>query len=295
MKLAALMMVRNEAAIIADSVGHLLRSVGVDCLYIADNSSSDQTPRILRRLAAMDARVQLRAHPGPYNQAEAMNALLQEAVRDGADWLLPADADEFLWLPGAVLRERCAAAGAVSGFHLQVVNFVQLRPIRRDRPGGIETMVFRAITEGIPKQAHALVRSGVPFLATAYAPKLLLRASPALTLSWGQHEACGLAHALAPEPLADLLHAPIRARDRLDARAEAGRRFNAVIPDPELGWHLKDLVGLDRQGLDAQWRANSVGPRSLLQGRYRLDLRLRQAGRRIRSFRQQALLQQSGR
>src|SRR5947209_727371 len=131
------MMVRNEAAIIADSVGHLLHGVGVDRLYVADNGSTDATPVLLRRIATADARLRVRHAPGAFRQTEVMNGLLQEAMQDGADWLLPNDADEFLWAAPDRLRTLLAGAGPAGGFLLPVRNFVQFRWVKRDRPGSI--------------------------------------------------------------------------------------------------------------------------------------------------------------
>jgi glycosyltransferase involved in cell wall biosynthesis len=292
-KLAAFMMVRNEAAIIADSLGHLLHTVLVDRLYVADNGSTDATPAILRRIAAADPRLAVFDRAGPFRQPEVMNDLLRQAVDDGADWLIPADADEFLPLDGGALRAACAAAGAVSGFRLRMVNFAQLRAVQRDHPGAIASMIFRALPEGTPEQARRLVEAGLPFLRMAYPPKLVLRANRALVLQWGQHHADGLGIELAPAPLCDLLHAPIRARQDLESRAEAGRRFGEVLPDPEAGWHLKRIAAMDRRALDAEWRANSAGPGCLLGGGYRLDLRLRRIALRQRGFRERVVGKQA--
>ena len=285
------MMVRNEAAIIADSVGHLLGPVGMNRVYVADNGSTDSTPSILRRIATADPRLQLRPPPGSFRQPEVMNALLQEAMADGAAWVMPNDADEFLWMGGAALRARCAAAAVgVGGFHLRVRNFVQFRAVACDRAGSIETMMFAARPEGIQAQSRSLVlQHGLPLMRTSYPPKLLLRAAMTIALSRGQHHAEGLAGALAAEPLGELLHAPIRSRDDLQARVIHGRRVMELAPDPVTSWHVKRLIGMDRTALDAEWRANSIGSGWPFGAGFRPDLRLSWLGRRLRPFRARAL------
>ena len=206
------MMVRNEAAIIADSVGHLLNNIGVDRLYVADNGSTDRTYALLRSMAGHDPRLTVRSIPGPFHQPTIMRWMTEKAVEDGADWLLPNDADEFFWPDGATLREMCASAKGVAGFLLDVCNFVQLDWIARDRPGSLETMLFSAKPHGAPHEGPARVLGGLPFVRACYMPKLLLRATPDIYLQRGAHTATGLAGPLVAAPAGQLLHAPMRAR-----------------------------------------------------------------------------------
>jgi len=288
MNLAGIMMVRNEAPIIADCVGHLLHHVGVDQLLVADNGSTDDTLRILRRIAARDRRVRLHDATGDFHQPDVIYGLAEQARIDGADWLLPNDADEFLWLDGATLRSRCVAAGDVGGFKLRVTNFIQLGGVARDRLGSIETMAFRALPYGSMEEAKLLVEQrSLPFVRINYPPKVLVRAAPGLRFSRGQHSAEGIVAPLADECLAELLHAPIRSRDDLANRVEHGRRLLNVAPDPDTGWHLKRLISLGEDRLDEEWRANSMGWRSVCRGGFRLDLRLARLGLRQRGFRRE--------
>ena len=62
--IAAVMMVRDERHVIADCIGHLLGTVGVDRVYVADNDSTDGTPAILQRLATKTGRVVVSQAPG---------------------------------------------------------------------------------------------------------------------------------------------------------------------------------------------------------------------------------------
>jgi hypothetical protein len=288
LKLAAVMMVRHEAGIIADSVGHLLHGLGVDRLYVADNGSTDATPGLLARMASVDARLQVTQAPGPFQQVEVMNALLQQAAEDGADWVLPNDADEFLWAAPGRLRRVLAEAGPVGGFVLPVRNFVQCRWVKRDRPGSIESMIFAARPAGAPTEARALVETGaIPFVRGRYGAKALLRASGSLRLTRGGHGGAGMAGPLAPLPDCELLHAPIRSRDDLDSRVAHAHRVLELDEGPDVSWHLKRLVGMSPAALEAEWQANSYA----LPGRegLRLDLRLSRLGWRLRRFRRGAL------
>ena len=283
------MMVRNEAAIIADSVGHLLGTIGVDRLYVADNGSTDRTYAILRAIAATDARLMVRIVPGPYDQPRIMRWMIEKAVEDGADWLLPNDADEFFWPDGATLRRLCADARAGAGYLLQVHNFVQLDWVARDRPGSIETMLFRAVPDGASYEGPERVQGGLPFVRARFVPKLLVRATPDLHLGRGSHTATGLAGPIRNAPMGALLHAPIRARNDLLTRVEHGRRLIELVDDPASGWHLRRLVGMDADTLDAEWLANSTQLRWPPREGFRLDLRLRALAKKVRGYRALAM------
>lgn len=281
------MVVRDEAPIIADCVGHLLHHLRLDRVYVTDNGSTDGTSAILARIAAADARLQVTQVPGAFHQAAMMATITERAMQDGATWLLPSDADEFLWLSAAALRRLCAAAPPGSGgFALRVVNFVQWRRVRHDRPGSLATMLFRGVPHGRWEDAQALVTDRtIPFLRMTYPRKLLLRAAPFLRMQRGQHNATGMAGPLIEHPAADLLHAPIRARSDLASRVEHGRRLLEIDPDPSTGWHLKRLVALDADALEAEWRANSFTPADAFGSRMRPDPRFAWIAARQRRFR----------
>lgn len=91
----AVTMVRNEQDTIEHVVRHLFRQ-GVDAVIVADNLSTDATPAILRELAR-ELPVHI-AHDGldAYYQRTKMTTLSRLAMRAGADWVVPFDADE-LW------------------------------------------------------------------------------------------------------------------------------------------------------------------------------------------------------
>lgn len=109
---AVVMMVRNEQHVIASCIGHMLQTLGVSRVYVVDNGSFDRTPDILRRIAAGTGRVVAEADGGPFRQHEILTALAQRAAADGAAWVLPSDADEFLWLrSGLSLAALCRREG----------------------------------------------------------------------------------------------------------------------------------------------------------------------------------------
>ena len=101
MIVTAIMIVRNEQNILPISVGYLLNNVRVDRLIVADNGSTDSTVEILSRLSQIDARVRWTNVAGPWHQAEVATGLAREAYRDGANWIIVNDADEFFFHRGS--------------------------------------------------------------------------------------------------------------------------------------------------------------------------------------------------
>lgn len=87
-------MVKDEADIVEGTLRHMADEV--DELLVADNGSTDDTRQILQRLAG-ELPLRWLDDPEPaYYQSAKMTALAQRAAEDGAEWIVPFDADE-LW------------------------------------------------------------------------------------------------------------------------------------------------------------------------------------------------------
>src|SRR5688500_7026325 len=141
MKVFGVMVVRNEADILAINVAHHL-AIGIDRILIVDNGSSDGTDRVLEELGR-SGRVRWLRMDGPFHQSEVASALAREAYLRGADWVVPIDADEFWFAPGGDFRKvlQESSAGALQA---EVVNFIQAREEREAKPEGLSRMTRRA-------------------------------------------------------------------------------------------------------------------------------------------------------
>jgi hypothetical protein len=106
MRLFGVSMVRNEADIIEASVRHNLTVL--DGLVIIDHASLDATAAILARLQTQGLPVRLVRDDDPaFFQAERLTYLARETLRgEGADFVFPIDADEFIKTPS---REKLEA------------------------------------------------------------------------------------------------------------------------------------------------------------------------------------------
>jgi hypothetical protein len=251
----ALMIVRNEANILPVSLGHLLYTINVDRVIVADNGSSDGTRSMLARAVKLDARVRWTDASGPFDQQGIVTGLAQDAHLSGAKWLLPTDADEFHWLRTPLQTLDVEGVGA---WELQVTNFVQFGHVRRETNHSLRTMCFRAIPVGSTAEAHGSVAAKkIAFVQMMYPPKLIIRATKDLIVAMGNHSADHLAGGVRRTSAVEILHAPMRASNSIYRRREYASRVQS--DDPEIGWHVKRLLTIDGDvQLAAEWRANSI-------------------------------------
>ena len=108
-RIAVVSMVRDEADIIESFVRHHLAVA--DAIYIIDHASVDGTSEILEALVREGLPLAVTRYDGAAQlQAELLTAAMAQAFADGADLVLPLDADEFVW---PVAGGTCASARAM--------------------------------------------------------------------------------------------------------------------------------------------------------------------------------------
>jgi hypothetical protein len=251
----ALMIVRNEANVLPFSLGHLLYTVNVDRVIVADNGSSDDTRSILARAVKLDDRVRWTDASGPFDQQGIVTGIAQDAYRSGAKWLLPTDADEFHWLKAPL---PAFDADGVGAWEIQVTNFLQFGGVSRETGRSLRTMCFRTVPVGSTAEAHRMVaEKKIAFVQIRYPPKLVVRATKDLIVVKGNHAADHLAGEVRKTSEIEILHAPMRASDSIYRRRQHAGRVQS--DDPEISWHLRRLLTIDGDGqLEAEWRANSI-------------------------------------
>ena len=107
-------MVRNEADVIESFVRHNLG--WADRIYVAVHESTDETLSILQSLQQDGLPLFLSEVRGAAQvQSEVVTALMYQAIAEGASFVLPLDADEFLLpdggtAPGVSLKTLCRSA-----------------------------------------------------------------------------------------------------------------------------------------------------------------------------------------
>ena len=281
-RIVAIMVVRNEADLLPVNVRYHAAQ-GVSEFRIVDNGSSDATTTRLRELSRNFRILWTRDH-GPYHQSEIVTGLAREAGRAGADWIVPIDADEF-WSAGSRCLAQALEASTAGAIEAKVVNFVQDRGSCDHGDTALLTMTSRVAAPHAFQQWRELMESGrMAFVELEYPPKWLPRASPDLQILAGAHGVDGTVSTRAVSSEIVCLHAPIRSRAVLDARAEHGRRLVEGGYPSHHGWHNQRWYRLQAEGkLEDEWHANSTEDGHLALGQRRtpvlFDPRLRDAVR----------------
>jgi glycosyltransferase involved in cell wall biosynthesis len=255
--ISALMVVRNEADILPINLLHHF-SAGIDHVFAVDNGSSDETPDILEQFAR-EGRLTWRRDTGTYRQSALTTELARHAHQQGADWVIPIDADEFWHAPDGSLAEILSESQA-GALLVDVINFVQRRDQQRAGP---DCLLYATRRAPIPIGPLEAIRDHVEnreygFVEMKYQPKYVSRASAAIEIDIGNHHVHAVDGA-AHEPTDRILclHVPLRSRETLEAKVEHGERLAALGLDPMLGWHVLRWSRLRADELDAEWRANS--------------------------------------
>lgn len=261
MKVVGLYLVRNEVDIVELNLRHHFATV-IDEAVVVDNGSKDGTLEVLAELAE-ELPLTLSSEVGHVYQEGRVTRMARYAASQGADWVLPIDADELWVSNGGPFREVLAEAPAdARALFVEVVNFVQRRDVLASRPGVLATMTMRpAHAVGTPEEAPSLVRSGAAgYVEIAYAPKCIHRASAELCIGPGNH-VTGIEGGQPTDRLT-CLHAVIRARSMLTLKADHGRRSIEERSPGEIAWHLKRWWEMSRdrtldRTLDREWEALS--------------------------------------
>ena len=122
-----------------------------------------------------------------------------------------------------------SAAGAIRA---EVVNFIQRRGQERVSPEALLYMTRRvAQSIGPPERCQEFVESHqIAFVEMMCPPKWISRASETIGIAAGNHEVSGLEGSYEDTDEIICLHAPLRSRPALEAKADVGRR------QKEAGW-----------------------------------------------------------
>jgi hypothetical protein len=231
MILAVTLMVRDEADVIPAWLDHHVAQ-GFDVFVITDNGSVDGTTDLLQAFAARDdVTVDLRHDPvHRKQQGSVVTGMARDAAaRHGADWVVNADADEFI-VPvdrsrtvRQVLEQLDPAVGA---FAVPVVN---LTGAMAESGAGVERLHWRD-----ERSADELQAAGLVAHPTANAVHV---GDPDVVVVQGNHRVSIENGAPVPSALAlEVLHLPWRSWEQYAHRVEvSGRAYEenpALTPSP---------------------------------------------------------------
>jgi hypothetical protein len=211
----AVTMVRDEADIVAATVGHM--AAQVDRVIVADNGSADGTRDIL---AGLDCVVIDDPERG-YYQSRKMSALAEDAREMGAEWVVPFDADEVWTSPFGTVGDALRAIGddylaAAAELHDHV-------------PTGID-----------PDLTDPIARIRWRRQKPLGLPKVAARARPGLVIEQGNH---GVNYGFRPAYLPGQLtvcHFPYRSAEQFVRKARNGAEaYKATDLPEEAGAHWR--------------------------------------------------------
>jgi glycosyltransferase involved in cell wall biosynthesis len=256
--LVGISIVRNEEDLVETTIRHHLNE-GVDLIMIADNDSTDGTVQVLKRMAKADPRIRWsRTGDIGFQQAEAATELARAAVRSGASWVLPFDADEFWCAPGGLGRAlRTRASDAIS---VPIVNFVQRREQIRREPRAVLSAVYRSDAKfGDYRRARLGVEAGeFSYVEAPYQRKYIIRAAQGMTIGPGNHIVKGVGRRRSRGGPFACLHLPLRAKEIFLEKADQAARLEAAGLPAWHGWQSHRFARTVREGrTDAEWAANS--------------------------------------
>lgn len=188
---------RNEADILEAHVRHHLQWA-TSCSYVL-HRPRDNSVAILQQLQDEGLPVDFRVDERLFHeQATVMNALMQQAVQDGADWILPLDADEFL--RGDVSAELMDAA-LDCPLQVEWKTYVPLAGHSVSDVNILKRIIYRRASERPPW--HKML-----------VPRALAAVS---TLTLGNHGVCGSDGIIkkAKQSALSLAHFPVRSSNQI--------------------------------------------------------------------------------
>lgn len=251
-------MVRNEADIIRVNVLYHL-SAGFDRMLIVDNDSDDGTDQVLRMLSK-DSRVRwTRDASASFEQGRIFTELARKAYQEGADWIVPVDADDFWHARNGDIR-KVLAASAATALQAETIDFIQRREQKEASPDAILHMTRRVPEPVSRRRARELLEAGkTSYVEMARVPRWISRPSAATEMVRGAHDVGGIEGPRERTEEIVCLHAPLRSLNTLEAKAASSSRRGArgsggLGP----GWHVSRWrKQQEASELEKEWAANS--------------------------------------
>jgi glycosyltransferase involved in cell wall biosynthesis len=161
--IAAVALIKDEIDVVEATVGAMCAQV--DLVYVADNGSTDGTRELLESLPVVLTNDRDPAH----YQSRKVSALVDRARQDGAEWVVPFDADE-IWLGKhsrladtlAELPTGCMVAEAALFNHVAIDGEV-MSPWRNTQPLPLRKVALRAAEDVVVHEGnHGATFPGVP-------------------------------------------------------------------------------------------------------------------------------------
>ncbi len=281
MILAVTLMVRDEADVIPAWLDHHVAQ-GFDVFVITDNGSVDGTTELLTAFAERDdVTVDLRHDPvHRKQQGVVVTGMARDAATThGADWVVNADADEFILPVDRTLTVREVFAQldpAIGAFTVPVVN---LTGMLAESGGGIERLHWRDERSLAELEAIGLI--GPPSTNAVHV------GDPDVVVVQGNHQVSVANGAPVPAGLElEVLHLPWRSWAQYEHRVDVSGRAYEANPDltPSPRHHgMRDLHRLREGVLEGTFALRFVTDEDAAAGPFTRDDGIAEALRRAGS------------
>lgn len=228
------MMVKDEADIVGHTIFNLIRQ-GVDRVYVANNLSTDKTASVLAVHATWhgDKVVVLEDDEPGYYQSSKMTNLARQAWADGAEWILPCDADEFWYHPDKTVAEFLRSTD------LDIINGRGWDHIVTD--------------DDDPQCPSPFVRIGHRRLRQQKLAKVAFRWHPEAWIDFGNHDVFN--HPGRRGEGLKYRHYQYRSFEQMCRKVRQGKEaYDATNLHPTYGAHWRDMGSWDDDRLWRKWR-----------------------------------------
>jgi len=254
MKIVMTLLVRDEIDVVAANLEHHY-AAGVSHVVATDNTSVDGTAELLQRYADLGVLTLLHEAATDYQQDVWVTRMARRAAAEfDADWVINADADEFLWPTAA---DGMPVAGPEIDLAAALATIPEGRgsvTVRRHNlvagPGARGSWPYRLRL----RDTQALSERGTPI-----GPKSVHRGDPQVDVAFGNHSSTGplLGPPADSRPFV-MLHAPDRSFEQFERKIANGGsavQSNTALP-AEISWHWRsDFDRLQRGELRNTWQA----------------------------------------
>ena len=249
MKIVSISMVKNEADVIESFVRHNLQHLSE--MRLIDHGSTDRTPEILRALQqeGLPLRVE-RSELFQQLQDVESNRLAQQAFADGADWVIPLDADEFIeLLPAVSLADTLANQGDHACLSWPWVSMVPTEADDASEADPVRRIRHRLAKESVPTVKLLLGRA-----VLAHRDWSLITGNHQVAVSDGSKSVQLLPRH--PCPSSALRHYPVRSTGQFIGKVIIGWLAirQRLMPNSMLGGHFRAAYQRILSGQEPEFR-----------------------------------------
>lgn len=261
---AGISVVRNEDDIVSMSVLNML-SIGVDYVIILDNSSSDLTFDILRKIEKTNSKVHILRDDAQFNQKKLLQQCIEYARKLQIKWLIPFDADEFWSVdPNFSVHdllfssnfERLSMISVVPHqFVIRAKEIEEFRWIDFEKSFWIQHKINSNLMHNRLRKYR---KGNCSFLELRQPNKGIFKLDFLVEISAGQHDAVFTKNVqkmnLGSEGSIQLFHLPFRSFANLRNKAKQGERLIEARMPKSQGWQHRLWASMVEEELRSEWK-----------------------------------------